>query len=72
MLHSQTPRHGVSADKIVDRQNAEVLPTGEPTFIPRAGDPLALRALTPYLSAIEDPERAKAVAARIEDFKQVF
>lgn len=70
MLHPQMPRHGVSTDKIVNRQNAEALPTGEPTFILRASDPIALRALTAYLSATEDPKRAKAVAARIEDFKR--
>lgn len=70
MIPSQMPKRRVVPSKIVDRESGEVFPTGEPTFILRASDPLALRALTAYLSAIEDPKHAKAVAARIEDFKR--
>ena len=56
--------------RIVNRDCDTPIPDDEPIFLLRAKDRLAIRALTAYFSAIEDPEHARAVAARLEDFKR--
>lgn len=56
--------------RIVNRKSGEPIPDDEPIFVLRANDQLAVRTLTAYFSAIEDSEHARAVAARLEDFKR--
>ena len=56
--------------RIVNRASGEAIPDEEPIFVLRAKDRLAVRTLTAYFSAIEDPEHARAVATRLEDFKR--
>ena len=70
MLPSQEPKYGISDGRIINRQTGEPIPDDEPIFVFRAKDRLAVRILTAYFSAIEDPEHARAVAARLEDFKR--
>ena len=52
------------------RSSAEPIPDDEPIFVLRAKDRLAVRTLTAYFSAIEDPEHARAAGVRLEDFKR--
>ena len=54
----------------MNRGSGVPIPDDEPIFIFRAKDRLAVRILTAYFSAIENPEHASAVAARLEDFKR--
>jgi hypothetical protein len=70
MLPSQEPKYGISDGQIVNRLSGAPIPDDEPIFIIRAKDRLAVRILTAYFSAIENPEHARAVAARLEDFKR--
>ncbi len=70
MLQSQEPKYGIRKGRIVNRRTGEAIPDDEPIFVLRAKDRLAIRALTAYSSAVEDPQHAQAVAARIEDFKR--
>jgi hypothetical protein len=70
MLPSQEPKYGIRDGRIINRQTGERIPDDEPIFVLRAKDRLAVRILTAYFSAIEDPEHARAVAARLEDFKR--
>jgi hypothetical protein len=56
--------------RVVSRSSGEHIPDDEPIFVLRAKDRLAVRTLTTYFSAIEDPEHDRAVAARLEDFKR--
>ncbi len=56
--------------RIVNRGSGEPIPDDEPIFVLRAKDRLAVRTLIAYFSAIDEPERARAVAARLEDFKR--
>ena len=70
MLPSQEPKYGIRDKRIVNRHSGEPIPDDEPIFIFRAKDRLAVRILTAYFSAIEDPEHARAVVARLEDFKR--
>lgn len=70
MLPSQEPKYGIRNGQIVNRESGAPIPDDEPIFVFRAKDRLAVRILTGYFSAIEDPEHARAVAARLEDFKR--
>jgi hypothetical protein len=70
MLPSQEPKYGIRDGRIINRQTGAPIPDDEPLFVFRAKDRLAVRILTAYFSAIEDPEHARAVAARLEDFKR--
>ena len=70
MLPSQEPKYGIRDGRIINRQTGEPIPDDEPILVFRAKDRLAVRILTAYFSAIEDPEHARAVAARLEDFKR--
>ena len=70
MLPSQEPKYGIRGGRIINRQTGAPIPDDEPIFLFRAKDRLAVRILTAYFSAIEDPEHARAVAARLEDFKR--
>ena len=70
MLPSQEPKYGIRDGRIINRQTGEPIPDDEPIFVFRAKDRLTVRILTAYFSAIEDPEHARAVAARLEDFKR--
>lgn len=70
MHPSQEPKYGIRNGRIVNRRSGVPIPDDEPIFIFRAKDRLAVRTLTAYFSAIEDPEHARAVAGRLEDFKQ--
>ncbi len=70
MLPSQEPKYGIRDGQIVNRESGASIPDDEPIFIFRAKDRLAVRILTAYFSAIEDPEHARAVAVRLEDFKR--
>ena len=70
MHPSQEPKYGIRDGRIVNRHSGEPIPDDEPIFIFRAKDRLAVRTLTAYFSAIEDPEHARAVVARLEDFKR--
>ena len=70
MLPSQEPKYGIRDGQIVNRLSGASIPGDEPIFIFRAKDRLAVRILTSYFSAIEDPEHARAVAGRLEDFKR--
>ena len=70
MLPSQEPKYGIRDGRIINRQTGERIPDDEPIFVRRAKDRLAVRILTAYFSAIEDPEHARAVAGRLEDFKR--
>ena len=54
----------------MNRSSGEPIPDEEPLFIFRAKDRIAVRILRAYFSAIDDPEHARAVAARLEDFKR--
>lgn len=56
--------------RIVNRQSSDPIPDDEPIFVLCAKDRLAVRTLTAYFSAIEDPEYARAVAVRLEAFKR--
>ncbi len=66
MLPSQEPKYGIRNGQIVNRESGAPIPDDEPIFVFRAKDRLAVRILTGYFSAIEDPEHARAVAARLE------
>lgn len=66
----QEPKYGIRDGQIVNRLSGAPIPDDEPIFIFRAKDRLAVRILTAYFSAIENPEHARAVAARLEDFKR--
>lgn len=70
MLPSQEPKYGIRSGRIVSRESGAPIPDDEPVFIFRAKDRLAVRILTAYFSAIENSEHARAVAARLEDFKR--
>ena len=70
MLPSQEQKYGIRGGRIVNRRSGVPIPNDEPIFIFRAKDRLAVRTLTAYFSAIEDPAHARAVAARLEDFKR--
>ena len=70
MLQSQEPKYGIRNGRIVNRRTGEAIPDDEPVFVLRAKDRLAIRALTAYFSAVEDPRHAQAVTARIKDFKR--
>ncbi|EQD46727.1 hypothetical protein B2A_08773, partial [mine drainage metagenome] len=70
MILSQEPKYGIRDGRIVNRHSGTPIPDDEPVFIFRAKDRLAVRTLTAYFSAIEDPEHARAVASRLEDFKR--
>ena len=70
MLPSQEPKYGIRGGRIVNRRSGVPIPNDEPISIFRAKDRLAVRTLTAYFSAIEDPAHARAVAARLEDFKR--
>ena len=70
MLPSQEPKYGIRDGQIVNRGSGAAIPDDEPIFIFRAKDRLAVRILTAYFSAIEDPEHARAVVASLEDFKR--
>ena len=70
MLPSQEPKYGIRDGQIVNLSSGAPIPDDEPIFIFRAKDRLAVRILTSYFSAIEDPEHARAVAGRLEDFKR--
>ncbi len=70
MLPSQEPKYGIRDGQVVNRGSGAPIPDDEPIFIFRAKDRLAVRILTAYFSAIEDPEHARAVGARLEDFKR--
>lgn len=56
--------------RIVNRGSGEPIPDDEPIFVLRAKDRLAVRTLTAYFSAVDEPERARVVAARLEDFRR--
>ena len=70
MLPSQEPKYGIRDGRIINRHTGEPIPDDEPIFVFRAKDRLAVRILTAYFSAIEDPEHARAMAVRLEDFKR--
>ncbi len=70
MLPSQEPKYGIRDGQIVNRRSGVPIPDDEPVFIFRAKDRPAVRILTAYFSAIEDPEHARTVAARLDDFKR--
>ena len=70
MLPSQEPKYRIRDGQIVNRESGAPIPDDEPIFVFRAKDRLAVRVLTGYFSAIEDPEHARAVATRLEDFKR--
>ena len=70
MLPSQEPKYGIRDGRIVNRLSGTSIPDDEPIFIFRAKDRLAVRILTAYFSAIEDPEHARTVADRLEDCKR--
>ncbi len=70
MLPSQESKLRAVSGESLSRQGDNVAPAGEPVFILRASDPLALRALTAYLTAIDNPKHARAVSARIAQFKR--
>ncbi len=69
MRVSQEPKYDVRDGRIVERQTGDPIPDDEPVFIFRGKDSRALTALTAYYAAITDQGHAKAVAARIEEFK---
>ena len=70
MLPSQEPKDEIRDGQIINRQTGEAIPDDEPIFVFSAKDRLAVRILTAYLSTIEDPEHARAVVFRLEDFKR--
>ena len=70
MLPSQEPKYGIRGGRIVNRLSGTSIPDDEPIFIFRAQDRLAVRTLTAYFGAITDPAHARAVAARLDDFKR--
>ena len=71
MLVSQEPKYDVNGDgRIINRHTREPIPDDEPVFLLRAKDQLAVKALTAYFSAIQDPTHARAVADRLQDFKR--
>lgn len=69
MREAQEPKYDVRDGRIVNRRTGEPIPDDEPVFVLRAKDRRALRALIAYYAAITDPGHAKAIAARIEDFR---
>ncbi len=70
MLHSQEPKYGIRDGQIVNRSSGAPIPDDEPILIFRWKDRLAVRTLTAYFGAITDPAHARAVAARLDDFKR--
>jgi len=70
MHPSQEPKYGIRDGQIVNRLSGAPIPDDEPIFIFRAKHRLAVRTLTAYFSAIDDPEHAGAVAVRLEEFKR--
>lgn len=68
MKTSQDSPYTIRDGRIIDRATGEAIPDDEPIFILRAKDRRALTALIAYYAA-HQPGRAKAIEARIEEFK---
>jgi len=70
MRHStQDPKYGIENNRLVNMATGEPIPAEEPVFLFRAKDLKAAGALRRYAELCENPEQARIVVGRAEQFE---